>query len=134
MEFQTIKGKICLENACHYCCTETEMNLSKDDIRRILQYTSLHPSEFAEINEEGLRVLQNREVNGELNCVFLEEGKCSIYDIRPEGCQYYPIIWDRTSLKPMVDDVCPYGKEFDQLIPNVKDKLENFIFKIFGRL
>lgn len=134
MDLPVIDGKICLEKKCHYCCIETEMNLSKDDIARIEQYTRILPSKFAEINEEGLRTLKSKEKDGELICVFLEEGKCSIYDFRPEGCRYYPVIWDRSSHEPIVDEICPYKEEFNHLIPNVKDKLEYFIFKIFGQL
>ncbi|WP_290900196.1 YkgJ family cysteine cluster protein, partial [Ferroglobus sp.] len=78
----------CLKINCHKCCEETEMQLSKHDIRRI-EKLGYKVDEFSEI-KDGVRVLKN--VNGK--CFFLRNGKCSIYEFRPFGCKLYPIVWD----------------------------------------
>jgi Fe-S-cluster containining protein len=47
-------------------------------------------------------------------CIFLtEEGECTIYDIRPEGCKLYPLIMSMPAREPILDEECPHIDEFD---------------------
>lgn len=135
MTKNVVKGDICLTNDCHFCCLSTEMLLSREDIKRISATTGFPKDEFSIIEGEH-RILKNKEVEGEKRCFFLnQQGKCEIYTIRPEGCQYYPCIWDLTNHEPFTDyEVCPYHELFEDQIEKVKDKLELFVLKVMGRI
>ena len=130
-----VAGDICLENNCHFCCVETEMLLSKSDIKRIASNTRHLPEEFSDMTNEGYYILKNKRVGNKEQCFFLDsQGKCKIYAIRPEGCQYYPCIWDLTTHEPFTDDICPYHKQFEDQIEKIRNKLELFVLKVIGEL
>ena len=88
---------------CGVCCTETEMLLSQEDIKRI-EKKGFHKKYFLKIDKEGYAQLKNR--NG--YCVFynLEKRQCSIYFDKPSGCSVYPVILDE-DVGIIVDDICP---------------------------
>ena len=94
----------CDRYACSKCCYETEMTLSEEDIRVILEKGHL---EFTRL-VDGYRCLVN--VDGA--CFFLENGRCSIYEYRPLGCRLYPVIFDEEQNCAIMDDFCPYGDMF----------------------
>ncbi len=128
-------GQICQRNTCHHCCVETEMLLTKRDVQRIVHATSILPTEFAIRNENGYLMLQNKHKANESQCFFLnEKGLCSIYEIRPEGCKFYPVIWDFENHQAILDDYCPHYDKFALNLSRLSDNLEDFIFRLFGRL
>lgn len=44
-------------------------------------------------------------------CFFLENGRCSVYDDRPEGCRLYPAVTDGETV--FLDaEHCPHTAEF----------------------
>jgi len=111
------------------------MAVIHDDIQRIEQKTGLLPKEFCQLEDDGIRRLRNKSTtNGEKVCYFLNnEGQCSIYEIRPQGCRYYPLIWDLQEHKVICDDLCPHFSEFLPFISKKFEKeIENFIFTIYG--
>ena len=57
-----VPGDICLENNCHFCCIETEMLLSKADIKRITSITGKLSEEFSNFTEEGYYILKNKNI------------------------------------------------------------------------
>ncbi len=135
MEREIVDGSICQQNNCHHCCLETEMLLTKKDIQRILTKTSISAKEFVTLNEDGFKKLKNKQIDSKLQCFFLDrEGQCSIYEIRPEGCQLYPYIWDLTEHRIAIDDYCTYHNKFTQPWSGISKRLEDFIFKLFGKL
>lgn len=97
---------VCLDIKCIQCCKETKMLLSDNDINRIkkLGYTY---DFFVEKNKGWLQ-LKNKEGL----CVFHNGIKCSIYKNRPEGCQLYPIIYDKDNNCAILDKECPYRTKF----------------------
>ncbi|MEX2690290.1 MAG: YkgJ family cysteine cluster protein [Candidatus Njordarchaeia archaeon] len=99
-----LDGEICLKNNCHKCCINTEMILTPTDIERIKRHGYKLES-FAYFDGKYWR-LKNR--NGK--CVFLQnDGRCSIYSYRPSGCRSYPVIFDESTGKCILDgSVCPY--------------------------
>jgi Fe-S-cluster containining protein len=100
-------GAPCVKHRCIHCCVETRMPLSNLDIDRILKLG--HKSEDFTVNtEEGLQ-LKNRSGR----CVFLSQRGCKIYHYKPEGCRLYPLIYDEDRGKAVLDDLCPYGCEFE---------------------
>jgi len=126
-------GQICRENNCHYCCIETEMLLTNKDIRNIGKTTGIKADKYVRITKEGHKMLQNRMRGTKAQCFFLNnEGLCEIYEARPEGCQFYPIIWDMEKHLAIRDDICPYLDNFEINV-QISKKLKFFILKLFGK-
>ena len=92
---------------CGICCRQTEMILSEADIANILNNASLNlkREDFIEINNDGFFQLKN--VKG--FCVFLEPSTklCRVYKLRPQGCKFYPLIYDFDTSKCVLDVDCP---------------------------
>ncbi len=59
----------------------------------------------------GFFVSENKEwlqlKNSHGRCVFHKGNECTIYDHRPEGCRLYPVVYDKTNKKAILDDECP---------------------------
>ena len=74
---------------CGVCCTETEMLLSKKDIKR-LEKKGFSQNQFVNYDKQGYAQLKNRNSY----CVFydLNNRRCSVYMDRPSGCRVYPVI------------------------------------------
>ena len=132
----SVKGDICLDKKCFHCCVETEMVLSPEDIRRISAEVKENPKQFLVKTEDGLKILKNKKRdNGDLVCFFLnEDGLCSIYDFRPKGCTFYPLIWDMKQHKVISDDYCPYYKLFSPFIKKFANQIEDFVFRLYGEI
>jgi Fe-S-cluster containining protein len=96
--------------SCGKCCMATEMMLSEQDIGVILDHKEQYISkdEFTVINKEGIYQLRN--VDG--YCFFFNHNtkKCKIYDFRPQGCRFYPLVYDPIRKKCIYDQVCPHPK------------------------
>ncbi|TET32960.1 MAG: YkgJ family cysteine cluster protein [Candidatus Heimdallarchaeota archaeon] len=95
-------GGVCADFTCAICCKDTKMMLSLDDIEKIekLEYKK---NDFCFLDEDGYFKLCN--ING--NCFFLVDNKCQIYADRPQGCKFYPIIFDLDLNKASLDNDCP---------------------------
>ena len=88
---------------CGVCCKETEMLLSKKDIKR-LENKGYARNFFVRFDTKGYASLKNHRGY----CVFLdlEEKKCKVRSYRPFGCRIYPVIYDEKK-GIMVDAICP---------------------------
>ena len=79
---------------CGKCCLETEMILSQRDIKLILSNfpNPIREEDFTLKNFEDQYQLKNKKGH----CVFLEPTQkfCKIYEYRPQGCRFYPLIFD----------------------------------------
>ncbi|MHA2424775.1 MAG: YkgJ family cysteine cluster protein [Candidatus Thorarchaeota archaeon] len=86
------------------CCVDTEMTLTKQDATRI-DAIGYDRREYLVKTEDGFCELRN--VDG--HCFFYDsESKlCKIYENRPDGCRYYPIVYDVKKKKCVVDKDCP---------------------------
>jgi Fe-S-cluster containining protein len=82
------------------------MPLSDDDIGRI-RGLGFQKDGFV-LKKNGWLQLRNRKGA----CVFLDRGMCSIYEYRPGGCRFYPLIFDEELESPLLDEGCPYKSEF----------------------
>ncbi len=99
------------------------MMLTAEDIERI---EGLGYRDFF-LKRDGFFMLKN--VDGK--CIFLDEnGRCSIYEHRPEGCRYYPMVYDISSKKVVLDNYCPYSREFS--LEN-EEKLRDLAMRIMNR-
>ena len=88
------------------CCTETEMTLTREDAERI-EALGYDRKDFLVRVMAGFCELKN--IGG--YCYFYDPStkECKIYENRPEGCRYYPIIYHSTKRKCLVDKDCPSG-------------------------
>ncbi len=88
---------------CAKCCEKTEMLLSNADLDRIERETKQVRRQFSYLRD-GYFYLRNR---GQY-CIFLNPAanRCSIYDIRPQGCRFYPVIFDPFLNCAVVDKDC----------------------------
>jgi len=86
------------------CCTETEMTLTREDAKRI-ETLGYRKEDFLVRVMAGYCELKN--VDG--HCYFYDPDTkvCRIYENRPEGCKYYPIIYDARKRKCILDTDCP---------------------------
>ncbi len=86
------------------CCLKTEMTLTQDDIRRI-ESLGYDRDEFVHRAQDGFYELRN--IDG--HCFFYDPSSklCRIYEHRPEGCRYYPVVYDARADRCIVDEECP---------------------------
>jgi Fe-S-cluster containining protein len=86
------------------CCQETEMTITRKDAEKInaLGYST---TDYSHKVEDGFCELKN--VDG--HCYFYDPSSkgCSIYDARPEGCRWFPVVYHYKKRKCVSDDVCP---------------------------
>ncbi len=116
-------GSPCLHHRCVACCIETEMPLTEDDLKRI-EKLGFKRGDFT-VEAEGETRLRNRAKK----CFFLKDGKCGIYESRPEGCRIYPLVYDIDIHKFVYDPVCPHSDEFKATRKD-KDHLKRLIRKL----
>ena len=95
----------CLGAGCHLCCVDTRMPLSLDDIGR-LRGLGYRLEDFM-VFCGGERRLRNIEGK----CYFLEDDGCSVYEDRPAGCRFYPLVADMRG-RVKVDPGCRYRDRF----------------------
>lgn len=101
-----MRGDICLSRGCSICCHDTEMLLTKEDVKRL---ADAGYEDFLDPEEEGGTL---RNVDG--RCVFLDkDGICKVYGIRPMGCRIYPLVMRMPERIPILDPLCPYNGEFN---------------------
>ncbi|MFX1398406.1 MAG: YkgJ family cysteine cluster protein [Promethearchaeota archaeon] len=117
-------------NDCGICCMETQMPISIQDISRILENVDyrIEINDFSLKSEEGYYQLRNIDNR----CFFFDiaEKKCSIYEFRPRGCMFYPLVFDLEKNKCILDDICPRKDLFVEKKDKIKRKclnLKNFL-------
>jgi uncharacterized protein len=103
---------------CGVCCTETEMLLSKKDIKR-LEDKGFNQNQFVKYNNQGYAQLKNRDGY----CVFYDRKnrQCNVYIDRPAGCRVYPVIFDE-EIGIILDSICQSRVSITQSEKNLKGK------------
>jgi len=119
---------------CALCCGDTEdkvrsILLLKIEADRISEKTSVTIDKYAE-KIEGLKPfsLQMRKTE-DGKCVFLEDNSCSIYQIRPIICRFYPF-----ELKNLRNN--RYAFTYTDECPGIGEGHElkkDFFGKLFGK-
>lgn len=92
---------------CGKCCLETEMILSQQDVDLILNNISNKSSTDYFIFKKSNGYYQLKNIEG--HCVFLDLNSmsCNIYKYRPQGCRFYPLIYDFQNKECVFDKDCP---------------------------
>ncbi|MFA5432658.1 MAG: YkgJ family cysteine cluster protein [Candidatus Paceibacterota bacterium] len=83
-----LAGMLDCNGSCSLCCHYAKVHLTESDLARL-------PDDAAVCKDEKGSYLDCK--NG---CQFLKDGKCSIYDIRPDVCYDFPIQSPRTATTP----------------------------------
>ncbi|MHA1670488.1 MAG: YkgJ family cysteine cluster protein [Promethearchaeota archaeon] len=96
---------VCLD--CGKCCLETEMLISQDDVNQIIKNFEgdIEQEDFCHVSSDGYLQLKNYNHH----CYFFDmpTKTCKIYEIRPQGCKFYPLIYNLEKSKCIFDDDCP---------------------------
>ena len=93
------------------------MPLTKSEAARLSRRTGMKVEDFTWSNKGILTLMNNDQTKA---CMFLltdsaekfAEGICSVYDIRPKGCQIYPTVLNSED-QAIIDEGCPYGSDFE---------------------
>lgn len=75
---------------CGLCCKVSTIRITLPEVIQILKYTKKEFNEIFTIDPI-LNAIEIRK-NGN-SCIFLKNGKCQIYQIRPLQCISYPILF-----------------------------------------
>lgn len=91
---------------CEKCCEETEMELSKIDVEKLVK-KGYKREDFTIVCEDGLTRLKNVAKR----CYFYDSAKkrCRVYQYRPQGCRLYPVVYS-VEQGATVDMLCPMTK------------------------
>jgi len=75
--------------ACANCCSVISPQLSHNDIRRLAQHLSIDKTQLI---REYLRLSKQRSRYEfqHTPCRFLHDGRCSVYEARPDDCRSFP--------------------------------------------
>jgi len=98
------------------------MTLSNADVNRIVKLGYSKEEFLDEI--DGFLALKNIEEH----CFFLEDKRCLIYESRPQGCRFYPLIFDFESNEFMIDDFCSHYDDFKvEMYLSLYDNVASFV-------
>ena len=94
------------------------MPITQAEASLLSRRTGMKITDFTWSNKGILTLINNDETKA---CMFLltdsaekfAPGICSVYDIRPKGCQLYPMVLNHQDMA-IIDDGCPYGNDFLQ--------------------
>ena len=114
-------------NECYQCCLDTEMTLSEEDITRI-EKLGYKIEEFLE-EKDGFMALRNIDNH----CIFLKNKICSIYELRPQGCRFYPLIYDFNVDDFVIDNLCEHHTDFDlEIYRPLFDSVQVFVYNLMS--
>ena len=93
------------------------MPITRAEAARLARRTGMSVDDFSVDNDGVLTLLNSAQTRA---CVFLltdtadlnGEGMCSVYDIRPKGCQTYPYVLNDRD-EAVLDEGCPHRAAFD---------------------
>ncbi len=112
-------------NNCYECCKQTEMTLTEEEVKAI-EALGFKIEEFIVLEDFWL-VLRNIDKH----CFFLKDGKCSIYDVRPKGCRYYPLILDLEKDQIIIDNDCPHVKYVNkEVFHELSSEIRNHVIQL----
>ena len=115
---------VCLKYKCIRCCLQTNMLLSEKDIDKICSL-GMKREKFI-TRKNGWLMLKNKKGR----CVFHNGKYCTIYNHRPEGCQLYPLIYNKDFHQVLFDKDCPHPNWFT-LTEEKKQQLFSLIDTLF---
>jgi Fe-S-cluster containining protein len=120
---------------CSMCCkSEGCVDLDPEDVKRIADYLGMSKEDFLrQHTEECLGDTVFKYPQGAKGCVFLKDGRCSIYAVRPNTCVLYPFIGkhqsgylrgETDSISMGIPDQCPSAQRANLIMAAIKRVLE----------
>ena len=101
---------------CGNCCRwEGYIYVNRGDVERICDFLQIDRATFRKeyLNPEP-HILPNLKLKENSECIFLKENKCSIYEVRPQQCEDFPLTWEVPNLKDrcsgVVEETRPFGE------------------------
>jgi len=95
--------------------------VTRDDIRSVSKHLQLPEEKFIS------RYLELNEVQeylmAEIPCPFLKDKRCSMYEVRPEDCRSYPLIWKNGFVTRLMGVLNNYS--FCPIVFNVYEQLKS---------
>ena len=80
-----------------YCCTYTEIEITRRDVERLARHFDLGvraaEEKFTKVDAKGTRMLRHQKDKiFDSTCMLLDQEKrrCTVYDARPGVCRKYP--------------------------------------------
>ena len=80
-----------------YCCTYTEIEITRRDVERLARHFDLGvraaEEKFTKVDAKGTRMLRHKKDKiFDSTCMLLDQEKrrCTVYDARPGVCRKYP--------------------------------------------
>jgi len=93
-QFNCHRGISCFNQ----CCKNSDIQLTPYDIVRLKNHFNLTSNEFVarytfpfEMDAHGMPGLHLSHKPGSLECIFLTDNGCSVYENRPTACRYYAL-------------------------------------------
>ena len=124
MSFEYPRNIIFSCNDCGICCGDTEKKIRRilllsNDVNRIANFTKNNIKNFADEKPESFPYVFEMKKNMKTGkCIFHLGNKCSIYNIRPLICRFYPFELKR-------DEKGKYLFQSTQECPCVGEKTTN---------
>ena len=103
-----VTPKTACKNGCNHCCHQA-VGISTEEAKRISR--AIGRPYLALTTHEPINVRTQQALAG-VPCVFLEEGKCSIYEHRPMVCRTYFNVSDTV-------EICDTIKKPGAKVPNL---------------
>ncbi|TFF97844.1 MAG: YkgJ family cysteine cluster protein [Promethearchaeota archaeon] len=115
---------ICLN--CGKCCLDTEMEISNKEVESI-EKLGYSRKKFTLIENGYLRL---KNIKGHCYFYNLENRKCIIYENRPLGCRFYPLVLNQNTCE--IDEECSCYEENKKIeIPKeICKKLKKYVMQL----
>jgi len=112
---------------CGWCCQNKRILVTIPEIIRILKHTGKDFSDIFVIEKNKLSIsIKTKKINGKPYCIFYENGKCSIHDIKPFQCMTYPTIFNPlASLTGVVKEILKDKVIFECQAPHDKKSVHS---------
>ncbi|MHA1828794.1 MAG: YkgJ family cysteine cluster protein [Candidatus Heimdallarchaeaceae archaeon] len=88
---------------CGWCCNNKRILVTIPEMIRILKYTRFRFFKVFNIESNRMSVsIKTKKIDDKYYCIFYDNGKCTIHNIKPFQCFTYPIIFH-----PLVFEINP---------------------------
>jgi Fe-S-cluster containining protein len=114
---------ICIECG-GYCCRLGGVVATKNEVDAIIQRG--YPNHFIQLSSD----VYGTEWGDDGTCVYLENGRCTIYAVRPLGCRMFPVVQTRSGDVILIE--CPLAAQLSEELAKRKKVLKqrpNYIIK-----
>lgn len=100
---------------CGSCCQVMDVKLDENSIKRLAKRLKISEEEC--VRQHLTKNREDKYIFAKMPCVFLEGTQCSLYSSRPDYCQSYPCIQNKSIVPRLINiikntSVCPIVYNF----------------------